>query len=373
MLIANPAHRARAARLGGNPAACARPSTTSRRRANRCSRTSSAGCARRTRASSRREEPPRGADVGARAERRRVQRRGADPPLQRARDAAAAQAARWRAAPEDGVTAWSGWDVRSSRSSTATSSSTRWRAFTTGCGRTRAAGGELRHNGAGRAARPRADGAGAGAPTTSASDGASGGITGFVLVLDDITRRIETGNRRDLLLQTLTQGTRASLGSVRAAVETIAAFPEMDEDAQARFIGIIGDEARQLSAKLDADGRRVRRFAAHRVAARGHARRRPDRGGAAPHRGEARAADQARGRRRLDLAQRRQLLAAAGDDLPREPAPRGVRRPRSSLRAGPARARSRTSTSSGPARRSDPRRRWRGRPIRWSRAARRAR
>jgi DNA polymerase-3 subunit epsilon len=82
--------------------------------------------------------------------------------------------------------------------------------------------------------------------------GTPGGITGFVLVLDDITRRIESGNRRDLLLQTLTQGTRASLASVRAAVETIAAFPEMDQDAQARFIGIIGDEARQLSSKLDA-------------------------------------------------------------------------------------------------------------------------
>jgi DNA polymerase-3 subunit epsilon len=72
-----------------------------------------------------------------------------------------------------------------------------------------------------------------------------------VLVLDNITRRIESGNRRDLLLQTLTQGTRASLGSVRAAVETIAAFPEMDKGAQGRFIEIIGDEAERLSAKLD--------------------------------------------------------------------------------------------------------------------------
>jgi DNA polymerase-3 subunit epsilon len=78
------------------------------------------------------------------------------------------------------------------------------------------------------------------------------GITGFVLVLDNITRRIESGNRRDLLLQTLTQGTRASLGSVRAAVETIAAFPDMSNDERSRFIGVIGDEARQLSARLDA-------------------------------------------------------------------------------------------------------------------------
>ena len=87
------------------------------------------------------------------------------------------------------------------------------------------------------------------APGSATDD--PGGITGFVVLLDNITRRIESGNRRDLLLQTLTQGTRASLGSIRAAIETIAAFPDMDKEAQDRFIGIIGDEAQRLSARLD--------------------------------------------------------------------------------------------------------------------------
>jgi DNA polymerase-3 subunit epsilon len=77
------------------------------------------------------------------------------------------------------------------------------------------------------------------------------GITGFVMLLDNITRRIETGSRRDSLLQTLTQGTRASLASVRAAVETIASFPEMDNAARGRFIAIIGEEATKMSAGLD--------------------------------------------------------------------------------------------------------------------------
>ncbi len=90
-----------------------------------------------------------------------------------------------------------------------------------------------------------------GASGSNASSG-PGGITGFVLVLDNITRRIESGSRRDLLLQTLTQGTRASLGSVRAAVETIAAFPDMTNDERTRFIGVISEEARALTAKLDA-------------------------------------------------------------------------------------------------------------------------
>jgi len=90
-----------------------------------------------------------------------------------------------------------------------------------------------------------------GAAPDPGGEGVHDGITGFVLVIDDITRRIETGNRRDLLLQTLTQGTRASLASMRAAVETIASFPGMDSEARERFVAIIGEEARLLSARLD--------------------------------------------------------------------------------------------------------------------------
>ena len=74
---------------------------------------------------------------------------------------------------------------------------------------------------------------------------------GFVLLLDNITRQLESGHRRDQLLQSLTQGTRASLASMRAAVETIASFPDMDKDARGRFIGIIADEAGKLSARLN--------------------------------------------------------------------------------------------------------------------------
>src|SRR5438034_296062 len=47
------------------------------------------------------------------------------------------------------------------------------------------------------------------------------GIGGFVLILEDITRAVETSSRRDLLLHQLTEGTRASLGNIRAAVETV--------------------------------------------------------------------------------------------------------------------------------------------------------
>ena len=90
------------------------------------------------------------------------------------------------------------------------------------------------------------------APVFGREGGTPGaGITGFVMVLDDITRRAEAGHRRDLLLQTLTQHTRASLASMRAAVETIVTFPDMSSDERSRFLGVIGDEARQLTGRLD--------------------------------------------------------------------------------------------------------------------------
>jgi hypothetical protein len=47
-----------------------------------------------------------------------------------------------------------------------------------------------------------------------------------VLVLEDLTDRMETSDRRDALLRELTEGTRASLGSIQAAIETVIDYPE---------------------------------------------------------------------------------------------------------------------------------------------------
>ncbi|MFD2271159.1 hypothetical protein ACFS07_08535 [Undibacterium arcticum] len=49
-------------------------------------------------------------------------------------------------------------------------------------------------------------------------------LNGFVLTLEDITRNVEVDSRRDALLQSLTQDTRAMLANIRAAVETMHSF-----------------------------------------------------------------------------------------------------------------------------------------------------
>lgn len=79
-----------------------------------------------------------------------------------------------------------------------------------------------------------------------------GEVGGFVLMLEDITRSIESDSRRETLLRQLTEGTRASLANIRAAAETVLQYPDMDAERGRRFSEVIRDEAERLSARLDA-------------------------------------------------------------------------------------------------------------------------
>jgi len=87
-----------------------------------------------------------------------------------------------------------------------------------------------------------------------AADGepaAASTLTGFVLILDDITADHERDARRDGLIQSLTEGGRGPLGNIRAAAETLTDFTDMLPEQRARFLGVIRDEARALSLHLE--------------------------------------------------------------------------------------------------------------------------
>lgn len=75
-------------------------------------------------------------------------------------------------------------------------------------------------------------------------------ITGFILMLDNITRNFETESRRDQMLHTLTEGNRASLANVRAAAEMLE-YPDLQEDLRERFRTVIREEVRAMSMRLD--------------------------------------------------------------------------------------------------------------------------
>ena len=76
-------------------------------------------------------------------------------------------------------------------------------------------------------------------------------LTGFVLILDDITADHERDARRDGLIQSLTEGGRGPLGNIRAAAETLTDFTDMLPEQRVRFLSVIRDEARALSLHLE--------------------------------------------------------------------------------------------------------------------------
>ncbi|MCC4118553.1 DNA polymerase III subunit epsilon [Aromatoleum toluclasticum] len=75
-------------------------------------------------------------------------------------------------------------------------------------------------------------------------------ITGFILMLDNITRTFETESKRDQMLHTLTEGNRAALANVRAAAEMLE-YPDLQEELRERFRTVIRDEVRGMSTRLD--------------------------------------------------------------------------------------------------------------------------
>ncbi|VTU27451.1 DNA polymerase III PolC-type [Variovorax sp. PBL-H6] len=74
-------------------------------------------------------------------------------------------------------------------------------------------------------------------------------LSGFVLMLQDITREFEEDSERDRLLHALTEGTRASLGSLQAAVDMLE-LPDLDAPARERFLRVVREEVRSMTARI---------------------------------------------------------------------------------------------------------------------------
>lgn len=77
-------------------------------------------------------------------------------------------------------------------------------------------------------------------------------MDGFVLTLEDITEELDAGSRRDTLMQTLMQETRSAVANIRAALETMQAFPAMSETKRAQFAAIIDEESARLAWRIRA-------------------------------------------------------------------------------------------------------------------------
>ena len=80
---------------------------------------------------------------------------------------------------------------------------------------------------------------------------AEGRIAGLVLTLEDVTAAFGQETQRRSLLHALATGVRQSAANLRAAAETLFAFPDMKEAERARFNEIIAVESQGLSETID--------------------------------------------------------------------------------------------------------------------------
>ncbi len=86
-------------------------------------------------------------------------------------------------------------------------------------------------------------------PAGAGADAAAAGLGGFVLMLDDITRDFEQEALRDRTLLGLTEGSRASLGNLQAAVEMLE-LPDLEAAMRERFQRIVRDEVATMTARV---------------------------------------------------------------------------------------------------------------------------
>ena len=104
------------------------------------------------------------------------------------------------------------------------------------------------------------------ADDASAEAGQSGGqpqLSGFVLLLDNLTRDFAQQSLRDQLLHTMTEGSRSSLANLQTALDMLD-FPDLEPEMRTRFLGVVREEAAAMServqtlAKQEASGLKTR-------------------------------------------------------------------------------------------------------------------
>jgi DNA polymerase-3 subunit epsilon len=74
-------------------------------------------------------------------------------------------------------------------------------------------------------------------------------LTGFVLMLDNITREFEAESAKDQVLHTLTEGSRSALANMQAAIDMLD-FPDLEPAMRERFMAVVREETRSLSQRI---------------------------------------------------------------------------------------------------------------------------
>ena len=75
-------------------------------------------------------------------------------------------------------------------------------------------------------------------------------MTGFVLLIENITAEMQAGAEKDELLGQLTEGSRAGLANARAAIEVLE-DPALDDALRERLTGVIREEVQAMSERIE--------------------------------------------------------------------------------------------------------------------------
>ncbi len=76
-------------------------------------------------------------------------------------------------------------------------------------------------------------------------------LTGFILILEDITEQLEKEGRFDSLLLSFTRGVRASIAGIRSAIEVVLEYPDIKKEQLNEFTEIIHRESITLGNMID--------------------------------------------------------------------------------------------------------------------------
>lgn len=75
-------------------------------------------------------------------------------------------------------------------------------------------------------------------------------VTGFVLMLDNITRDFEEDSEKDRVLYSLTEGSRAAIANAQAAVEVLE-YPDLEPEMRERLLCVVRDEIHSLGKRIE--------------------------------------------------------------------------------------------------------------------------
>lgn len=93
----------------------------------------------------------------------------------------------------------------------------------------------------------------------ASADSHAEAISGYLIMIDDMTEAYDSESDRDQLLQDLTENSRGSMGNLRAAAEMLNDYPDMEVEQRQRFNEVVRAESSVLGNRME---EAARRFAA---------------------------------------------------------------------------------------------------------------